>query len=164
MKIQESFYDIYDYCYPPWWTQTWAQLLVSAGVLLLIVCIVFFLIKKKKRKQLPWEWAESQLKKLSLQGCKNKDEFKLFYYTLTTVLKRYFQLRFFWPTEDKTDEELICFLQGKNFDRVLLELVKNILSGALWIKFANEDAIKSQAQEDLAKATTIIEKTKPNKT
>ena len=132
-------------------------------MLLLIALVAFFIVRRKKRVQLPWEWAEEQLKKLSPQACKNKNDFKKFYYALTTTLKHYFYIRYFWPTEDKTDEELIFFLQEQNFEQQQLEHVKKIFSGAVWIKFANEDAIRSQAQEDLGKAFEIVEKTKPSK-
>ncbi len=162
MQTPQEFYEIYDYFYPAWWTHTWAKIALIGGVIVIIGLIVFFIITKKKRQPLPWEIAEEQLKKLSCDVCKNKADFKRFYFSLTSILKHYFHVRYFWQTEDKTDEELILLLQEQNFDHQQLECLKKIFTGAVWIKFANEDALKSQAFEDKAKALEIVEKTKPS--
>lgn len=161
MNTPQDFYEIYDFYYPPWWTHTWAKVAIIAGTLILLGLILFFILTRKKKQLLPWEWAEAQLKKLSCANCKNKNDFKNFYFSLTTILKHYFHVRYFWQTEDKTDEELILFLQEQNFDNYQLEHLRKVFTGAVWIKFANEDAIKSQALEDLNKAFEIVEKTKP---
>ncbi len=162
MQTPQEFYDIYDYCYPPWWTQTWAQIAIIAGAIVLVGLVILFIRMRKKQPILPWEWAEEQLKKLSCETCKNKADFKSFYFSLTSILKRYFHIRYFWQTEDKTDEELILLLHEQNFDYHQLECLKKIFSGAVWIKFANEEALKSQALEDKAKALEIVDKTKPS--
>jgi hypothetical protein len=162
MNKQPDFYDIYDYYYPAWWTPTWVKIALIIGSILLIGLVVFFITTRKKRQLLPWEWAEEQLNKLSAEGCKNKTDFKKFYFSLTAILKHYFHLRYFWQTEDKTDEELILLLHEQNFDHQQLEHLKKIFTGAIWIKFANEEALKSQALEDKIKALELIEKTKPS--
>ncbi len=159
--MNQNFYDIYDFYYPAWWTQPWAKIILLAFSIIVLGLLIIFFMRRKKQPQLPWEWAEEQLKKISPQSCKNKSDFKKFYYALTSILKQYFQTRFFWPTKDKTDDELMLFLQEQNFDHQLYEYVNKIFTGAVWIKFANEEAIKSQAQEDLGKALEIIKKTKP---
>lgn len=161
MKSPQDFYEIYDYYYPAWWSHTWVQVGLLLGLLLLVALVLFFILKRKKRQPLPWEWAEEQLKKLTTDNCKNKTDFKKYYFSLTSILKHYFHVRYFWQTDDKTDEELILLLQEQNFAQQQLDQIKKILTGAVWIKFANEEALKSQALEDKAKALDIIEKTKP---
>lgn len=83
------------------------------------------------------------------------------YFSLTQILKKYFNLRYQWQTEDKTDDELLLFLQVHNFEHTLLEQLKKIFSSALWIKFANEEALKSQACDDIKNIRNIIQKTIP---
>jgi hypothetical protein len=162
MNSTQDFYEIYDYCYPEWWTHTWIKVLLGCTAILIIGLIVYFIITKKKKTPLPWAWADEQLKKLSCDACKNKVDFKKYYFSLTSILKQYFQVRYFWQTEDKTDEELIQLLQEQQFDQQQLEQLKKIFTGATWIKFANEDALRSQALEDRNKAIEIVAKTRPS--
>ena len=61
---------------------------------------------------------------------------------------------------DKTDEELIVYLKEKKFDNTLLADLEELMGGALWVKFADEDALKIQAEKDLQMARQIIEKTR----
>lgn len=157
----QKFYEIYDYHYPPWWTQTWAKVAIAGAIIALVLAVILIIKWKKRKPLLPWEWADAQLKKLSPQSCKTKDDFKKFYFELTMLFKRYFNKRYFWLTEDKTDDEFIVFLQEQHFDQEQREHLAKIFTGATWIKFANEEAIRSQASEDLAQAHKIIEKTKP---
>ena len=68
---------------------------------------------------------------------------------------------FSYPFYDKTDEELIKHLENQNFNSNLLIQIQKILEGALWVKFANQEALKIQAESDLKTIIQIIEQTKP---
>lgn len=162
MPSNPTFYDIYEYYEPAWWTQKWALSLFASLGILLILLIVLLIIKKKKKKILPWDWAIAQINKLTTSTLSTQKDFKTFYFALTNILKHYFHLRYFWQTADKTDQELITLLQEQQFDEQHLELVKKILSSALWIKFANEGALKNQIEQDKLHILDIIEKTKPS--
>ena len=79
---------------------------------------------------------------------------------ITFIIKKYLHKRYGWLTEDKTDEELVGYLEHKKFDLDLLQGFKKFISGALWIKFADQDALKMQAKKDLELAHQIVYKTR----
>jgi hypothetical protein len=160
----QDFYDIFDYYSPPFWNTLWGKLTIAFIIIFLIsVFITFIILKRKKRSLTPYEWVMSELSKISFAKYKKKEEFKKFYFLLTELIKKYFHKRYLWETENKTDEEFIYYLNDIHFDPAIIESLKKICDGALWIKFANQEALKNQAEKDLFVIKEIIEKTKPQK-
>jgi len=157
-----DIYEIYDYYYQPFWQTTFFKI-VFVIVVLLLIAVTFFLFLRWRclKQQSPWEWALSQIDKLVIEKYKNKTDFKKFYFALTDIVKKYLHIRFGWATTDKTDDELIEFLRQQGFKGDLLTTLKTMFEGALWIKFANEDVIRTQAELDLKFVKQLIEKTKP---
>ena len=154
MKKPVDFYEIYDYYYQPVWERSSFKLTFISFVAILIGVIIFFIIKyflRKRREKslLPWEWALKELNRLELEKCSNKKEYKIFYFDLTDIIKKYLNKRYSWDTQDKTDEELLVYLQDKKFDPVVLEKLSSLVDGALWVKFADEDALRIQIDKDL---------------
>lgn len=164
MENNIDFYDIYDFYYTPFWETAWFKLIIIVFALALIGIGIYLFIKRKKRALAPWEIALQELEKLSLDNCRSSDEYKKFYFGLSHIFKSYLNKRFAWNTEDKTDDELISWLEQQNLAPEMLEMLKKMSSGALWIKYANVTALKSQAQEDLKTVTLIIEHTKQPQT
>jgi hypothetical protein len=168
MEKSTDFYEIYEYYYQPLWTTKPFKISILIIALTLLVTVIFFtvryFIKKKQLAALfPWEWALVKLQKLLPQNCSTKNDFKKFYFELTFIIKNYLQKRYDWNTLDKTDQELIIYLENKNFDKPLLNNLKQMMEGAMEIKFANEYALKTQAETDLKLAYEIVEKTKEYK-
>ncbi|MFH1643923.1 MAG: hypothetical protein ABIA74_01990 [bacterium] len=162
MENQKVFYDIYDFYYIPFWKTIEFKLIVSIVLLCLFFALaLIFYLRRKRKKQSSWQWAICELNKLSVDKLNSKKDFKLFYFDLTFIIKKYFQKRFDWNTRDKTDEEFIYLLTDRNFDAELLKDLKKMLQGASWIKFANEEVLKTQSNKDLELAKKIIEKTIP---
>ncbi len=164
MEKTVEFYEIYDYYYQPLLQRSYFRYPLLIFILLFLAGIIFFvtryLLKKQKQKNImPWVWANEQLQKLSLDKCETKADIKKFYFELTLIIKRYLHKRFELNAVDKTDEELIIYLKAQDFDDELLEIIKNISKEALYIKFANEDALKIQAKKDLVAAYKLIQKT-----
>jgi hypothetical protein len=161
----DNFYDIYDYVYVPLYkTSLFFWFSCIFGILIVgVICyfVIRFFIKRKLEKEMTADfWALRELQKLNLHGLKNQDDFKKFYFDLTFIIKRYLKKRYGWSTVDKTDEELIRYLEYKKFDPNLLESLKNFMSGALWVKFAGEDALKMQAEKDLKMTYQMVQRTK----
>ncbi len=159
-----EFYDIYEYYYRPLWQRAYFKTFFILLCILIIGVVAYFIFryfseKRRAKKLLPWEWATGELQNLSLAKCTTKKDYKKFYFDLTLIIKRYLNRRFHWNTEDKTDEELLKLLEENKFDTSLLEGLKNLVEGALWIKFADEEALKVQAERDLQTGYQIIEKT-----
>lgn len=160
MQTSVDFYEIYDYAYPPFYTSPYF-IIASIIIVILIIISIYLYFKKNKRSIASWDWAIAELNKINFDHCKTKNDYKKMYFSLTQILKKYFNLRYQWQTEDKTDDELLLFLQVHNFEHTLLEQLKKIFSSALWIKFANEEALKSQACDDIKNIRNIIQKTIP---
>jgi hypothetical protein len=162
-----DFYDIYGYYYQPIW-ETKGFKITFIVLILLIISITTYLVvrrfihKKKQLALLPWQWAFDKLNLLSQKNSTTKNDFKKFYFELTDIIKIYLNKRYDWKTSDKTDNELITYLEIQKFDKNLLLNLRKLMDGAVWIKFANEDAIKNQVDIDLKIAYEIVEKTKEN--
>lgn len=161
MQSQTDFFEIYDYYTQPMVERTSFWVFLVFLCLVLFSLAVFLYFRRKKRKITVWEWALKELSLLSPQKCTAKSEYKKFYFQLTGILKQYLNRRFGWHTENKTDDELLGYLQKQNFDSSLLSELSKTLQGASWIKFANEDALKNQAEADLKTVTMLVELTKP---
>lgn len=162
MEQQTDFYEIYEYYSQPMLEKTsirWALVLLG---LCLIALTIFLFLRRKKRPITVWEWAFKELSLLNPQKYTAKNEYKKFYFQLTGILKVYLNRRFGWHTENKTDDELLGYLQKQNFDSNLLSELAKTLQGASWVKFANEDALKNQAEADLKTVKTLVEQTKPS--
>ncbi|MBD3231264.1 hypothetical protein GF322_01245 [Candidatus Dependentiae bacterium] len=168
MEKTVNFYEIYDYYYQPLLQRSYFKysllvLLLIGFLSALFIVVRFFLARKKQVQLLPWHWAFKSLNDLSLDNVQSKVDFKNFYFELTSILKQYLNKRFGWDTIDKTDDELIQYLKIKNLDSNLLNIIQNIAQEAVWIKFANQDALKLQAKKDLDAAYQLIKQTTPNK-
>ncbi|KKQ32624.1 MAG: hypothetical protein US49_C0006G0075 [candidate division TM6 bacterium GW2011_GWF2_37_49] len=164
MEQQTDFYEIYDYYSQPMLEKTSVRLALVILGLSLISLMIFLYLKRKKRQITVWEWAFKELALLNPQKCTAKPEYKKFYFQLTGILKAYLNRRFGWHTENKTDDELLGYLQKQNFDSIMLSELSKTLQGASWVKFANEDALKNQAETDLKTVKALVEKTKPSET
>lgn len=163
METNSTFHEIYGYYYTPLYQEPWFIILASLVVLGGIVLICYAIYKRKLKNPTPWEWALKEINKLQLITYSSKNDYKKFYFSITTILKTYLEKRFSWDTQDKTDDELATFLQLHGFNNELLERLKKMLQGAAWIKFANEEAIKTQVDDDFKTAELIIKKTIPVK-
>jgi len=156
-----DFYDIYDYYYTPLLQTTWFQITIGVIATLIIISLIIFLILRKKTKQqAPWEWALGELKKFSIEKIESKNDFKQFYFGLTRIIKTYLHKQFNLKTLDKTDEELILLLHRNKLDPNLISMIQKTAEGAVWIKYANEAALRSQAENDLKATHELITKTK----
>lgn len=153
-----DFYDIYDYYSIPFWQTTWFKICAPLLGIAIIGTVLFFVFRKKK-KLLPWEWANQQVQKLSSMTLVDKNDYKKFYFALTAIIKGYLAKRYAWNLDDKTDEELLIWLKEHNFNPEITAMLQTFADGALWIKFANAQALKSQAETDLKTVLTMIEKT-----
>ena len=165
MNLSNQFHDIYEFHFRPFWKH---PLFITIFVLVLIVGISYgiysFLqfLKQKKEKTvelLPWEVALRKLDKLSVEDCQSKDDFKLFYFRLTEIIKTYLSRRFNWNVCDKTDEELTAFLWEIEFDSELIMKLEHALKGSQLVKFAGADALSNHAKDALNAGVFLVNKT-----
>jgi hypothetical protein len=164
MKDQtQDFYEIYDYYTQPLLEKKSVQIsLISLAAIAVVAAIFLYIFLRRKKRQLTsWEIALNELERLDLAKCINKSDFKSFYFKLTKIFKKYLERRYDWKTENKTDDELVVLMEKQKFNKELLEQIQKILAGALWIKFANQEALKIQAESDLKTIINVIHQTKP---
>jgi hypothetical protein len=164
MKEPVEFYESYGYISEPLWESLYFRIFVYSFIFIFISLVVLFLyryLKNRKEKMLTaWDWAILRLNKIDINKYKTKQDFKQFYFEITEIVKKYFYKRYYWHVLDKTDQELIQFLESKKFDKDLLETLIFIFNNALFIKFAGQEAFKPQAEKDLKFIYELIQKTK----
>ena len=152
MKTPE-FYDIYDFIYiPVWKTNTFITIMIILGAILFL--ITGYIIYKKYKTEVitpltPQEWALGELTKLDPMKYEKKEDFKKFYFTLGNIYKKYLKKAHKWDVLEKTDQELLDFLREKAVQENHVVIIEKVFTGSLLIKFANAEALKAQAQEDL---------------
>ncbi len=157
-----DFYDIYEYYTIPFWQKTWFYVVLFFVVGLIIGLFVFYIWYRRRHFTTPWDWAFAELARLSKKTLQTKDDVKRFYFELTKILKMYLAKRYRWTLDNKTDDELVRFLEEKNFNTDLIAMLKKTSEGAQWIKFANETALKAQVDQDSQTVKIVIEQTKSN--
>lgn len=161
MEKKLVFHEIYDYYYQPFMQTFAGKLTLILAVAFVASLITYLVVRRKKQQQPAWIWALQQIELLDIKKCSNKKDFKQFYFSLTVIIKKYLSKRYHWKTADKTDEEFILYLKDQRFDPELLHALSKMLEGAVWIKFAGEDVIKTQAVKDLEQAKAVIKQTIP---
>ncbi|MFA6264048.1 MAG: hypothetical protein WCW33_06285 [Candidatus Babeliales bacterium] len=156
------FYEeIYDYYTRPFWQTTWFYVLIAIFACALIIVGLYLWLRGKKKPVTAWDWALGELQKTTPAHCVHKEDFKKFYFQLTAITKMYLHRRFGWQIQDKTDTELVLFLEQQAFDRTIIEMIEKVSEGALWVKFANMDVLKSQAEADWKSIVAMVERTTP---
>lgn len=159
METTGQFCDIYGYYVPPLWMQPWFW--VAAGIVLcaLLVGVVYWWASRKKRPLSAREWAMRELRALSPDSYSSQEEFKRFYFQLTHIIKEYLCRRYEWRVGDKTDVELLEWLEQQHFYTDVISMLQKVANGAVWIKFANAQALRSQAGADFQLVVDMIKKT-----
>ncbi len=164
MEKQIDLYDIYDFYYTPWHQTLWFKIVTGLLIVITLGALIFLLMRKRKKVLSPWEYAFKELDKLSLNKCSKQDDYKKFYFGMSRILKTYLHQKFNWNTENKTDDELIAWLKEQKINPDLITMLGTLSSSAIWIKFANVTALKTQAEADLKTVIMIIERTRMDNT
>ena len=157
----QNLYDIYDFYHPPLWQQPWFWVVTLLGALLLGFGLFMWWQRRKRIVKKPWEIALDKLHTLTPSTYTHRDEYKRFYFTLTSILKQYLDNRYNWQTQAQTDDELVEWLERTNAPLPVAEPMRMLVEHAQLIKFANMDAIKSQAIADKEVSISLINRTKP---
>lgn len=161
MEQKPEIFEIFDYYYEPFHHTMFFKITLGIVVLSLMALIIFLILRRRKKTLSPTQWAARELAKLSIDSYTTKDDIKKFYYEITLILKEYLFRRFGWLTLNKTDDELVTYLETQHFNTELLEGLKQMLEGSQVVKFANQDVLKTQARKDYTFAIDLIKKTEP---
>lgn len=166
VPLEQQLYDIYSVAYVPWWHTT--SFYVACGILaslilglLLTLCIYYYRARYGART--PWDVALQALDRLSKQNVQ-PDQSRLFYYTLTDIIKSYLVRRYGYQLADKTDEECIAYLAATDFPRELHESVVILFKSGTLGKFAGAQVTQATMREQIALARDLIKRTIPQPT
>lgn len=157
---EHGLYEVYDVWHVPFWqTKIFFYSMVVLGLIILSFTIWFVIKKfKKQKKQMPWDSALQQLDALQ-QSDISIENGKEFYFTLTSILKKYLQDRYEYKLTHKTDAESIEYLEQNELLPNYLDDVRSIFSGIQIIKFANAQAAQEQMLNDLKISIMLVKKT-----
>ncbi len=168
MKLdkQTNLYNNYDIWHTPFWQTSTFHIMIGIGVFLIFCVIMWLLIRtyKKRKAQCvltPWEKAFQKLNQLYKSGLINSSQGKTFYLAATSIIKTYLNDRFDYDVLGKTDDEVIVYLKNKKFSSHLIQTLENIFKGAVYIKFANAQAVQEQIKQDFTKSLELIKNTIP---
>lgn len=161
-----------DEVYGLWYTSFWKTSIGYTIIIISAILVLFFLIWLIKKfvfaqKKLTYsDIARSKLNKLLSLKADNQHEYKEIYSALTNILKNYIQSNYRYIQgnyriikQGITDMEMVEELNTAISDEKLSLIIKNIVEHAQAVKFAHQDIIKQQAQDDIVNALLFIDQT-----
>lgn len=86
----------------------------------------------------------------------------LFYVEMSKILKRYLYARYTYAVENSTDSETIAYVRASDFDKILTEMVAEILSGGQYVKFAGQKTVRENIKRHFNMGIEIVQKTIPS--
>jgi hypothetical protein len=105
--------------------------------------------------------AESELARLESSGLWDQSRHKEFYGELTDILRRYLERRCAFPATRETTTEIQRRLRGRDFDRQLLTVFKELFDRADLVKFSKVAAQTIWGAADLAAARRLVRESTP---
>lgn len=164
-SLEQQLYDIYTLAYVPWWRTTPFYVCCALFASVLGVATIYLLIRWYKArfcKRTPWDSALQELNALRSRSL-SPDQSRLFYYTLTALIKTYLHERYGYAVADKTDEECSVYLATTDFPPELLTDMQTILRAGIMSKFAAAQDTQAQMREHAQMAIDLIARTIPQK-
>ena len=162
---EQGLYDIYGTWHIPFWQTKIFWAIIIALISFLCFCVVWYCVRRffwKKHDETFYDKALRELHVLLLTKVINKEDGKLFYFKITAILKTYLDNRYGFTLAGKTDQEVILFLEKSCFPSELLSSARDIFTGCLRIKYADEQAVQDQVARDFHSAELIIKQTCPS--
>jgi len=148
--------------YPLWYTPFWHLPIVIGSACFFIVCLIaigiWYYVRRKKRTMLPpWQVALQHL--TTLESSMHTDNPQEFYVALTKILKEYLAVRYAARMDDKTDAELIAFVQTitESASAQILDVLERLPE----FKFAYGQPLHEQMHADLYKSMQFVQQTIP---
>ncbi|MCX7927695.1 MAG: hypothetical protein N2606_06140 [Candidatus Omnitrophica bacterium] len=141
-------------------------LILGVVLLILAVCFLLYFLKGKKKQKKPPVIPADVIALRALEELQNKQYvekglYKLFYFELSDIVRRYLENRFGIRAPEMTTEE---FLHKLNSDQTSLEdkhkqLLGNFLGHCDLVKFAKYQPDKEEINSSLDSARMLIEET-----
>jgi len=147
----------------------WVWAGISAAVIAVLLVVILVVLKKRKKAEIEdaaarivaHELAYEELKMLVAEGLVDKGQFKLFYYRISGILRRYIENRFGLHAPEQTTEEFLAGIETSHvFTAAYKTLLKTFLSHCDLVKFAEYRPKAEDVQKTFDSCKAFIEETK----
>lgn len=146
------------------WMEIFKGLGFILGLLLLVALLyclwrlIRYLVDVWKRsKQTPLERGLKALHALAARDWPEKGQMRLFYFELSSLLRRYLEEEFHYPATDKTTPEIRRELSSHTIlTESQIKMIEEIFKRADWAKFAEGSPLASEARDDVAASMGIL--------
>lgn len=153
MQQPIEIFDIYDYWYTPLWHRGWFIVLVVLGILAIVGYVVYRMVTRTHHKEVSYfESALAHLEQLEYAGYQPKK----FYHSLTSIMKDYLSYAYSLELSDKTDQEVIGSIKEHHVSPEVVDLLEEVLVGAIRIKFAPKMKAQAHMNEDLSRCIKAV--------
>jgi hypothetical protein len=164
MDLKQELYDVCGMWHTPFW-QTKIFFWALITFFLVAGCfILWYMLFRKKTKMIvktAWDQALDEVRELQKRNIASVGHGKEFYHALTALMKKYLQNRFGFKIADKTDDELVRYLLSVDFPPDLIEQLRSIFNGGVYVKFANVCAVQEQIEQAIVASISLIKATTP---
>lgn len=161
-----QLFDNYGLWHVPFWHKPWFIIVVTLSALILISLLLFLLFKFKpiKKKRLTrWQQTMHDLLHLQKGELHNIAQSSAFYASLTAIMKRYMSDLYAQDVKSYTDQQMLDYIASLDLFDAQKASLGQIFSAGELIKFANQDALEQQMQDDITFSISFVRSTKKNK-
>lgn len=171
VKAEEEIKDVKDPIRIP---LDWRLILLYILIALAVIVLARYLYLRHKKKleeegkkikrapKIPsYLTALNSLHELEEQKLWQKGEVKEYHSTITEIIRRYFEDRFYLPALELTTDEALGKLRNRKDAKEILQITEEFLNNADLVKFAKYKPIASANDEMMKQAYQIVEKTIP---
>ncbi|MEX0849466.1 MAG: hypothetical protein WD055_04515 [Candidatus Dependentiae bacterium] len=148
---QLQLFDNYGLWHVPFWQKLWFIILMILLASVFFVGAVFCLMKfmrSKKKKRSGWQQALYDLEQLKKNGLLSIAQSSSFYAKLTSILKQFVSYHYKKDVCSYTDQQMIVYVDTIDLFEEQKKKLEAIFSAGELIKFANQDALAQQMQDD----------------
>jgi len=157
--MNESVVAIYSYELTSFW-QTSAGIGIIVGIIIVATGFIAGALWYRKRRQ-PLTlraWAEREIEEIARSTDAESVNYRVFFGKVTFFIKQYLVRLYAWPVLDKTDSELLAFVEDKQeIPKKLQTQFSELFSYAQMVKFAGEDALRERAQDAIRILRQVVE-------
>ena len=136
-----------------------------ALIVLSILILLFFLMRRRKKESLPQVATPPDQKALARLSALEKEldmDGKIFYFTLSEILREYISGRFAIAALEMTTEELVDAMAGLAVNEDLKNKIIGLSRGADPVKFAGKPPVLERMRQDLLTAREVVKRTAPD--
>ncbi|MGB8468354.1 MAG: DUF4381 family protein [Candidatus Babeliales bacterium] len=151
-------FELYDIWYTPLLSRVWVR--VALGIVIIaVVCAIITILYRLCKRRTPfnsYQQAMTSMRALDPLFFHAAHDSDAFYVRITSALKEYCKARFHFAA-GMTDEEFIRALERLPITDDLRAASEQIMTGAQYSKFAQQNAALERMKDDLGRSCTIID-------